>query len=57
MIDFWRMVYEQGVSVIIMMDGEKLSEDTCSTYWPESGHLGLSDSMNVFKRYKQSAHN
>lgn len=33
-IDFWRMIYEQKVSSIVMMDDGKLMDDSCAIYWP-----------------------
>ncbi|XP_067943347.1 receptor-type tyrosine-protein phosphatase mu-like [Watersipora subatra] len=50
-VDFWRMVYEQGVSTIVMMDGIDLQEDTCAEYWPDLQQLGLADSNQVYKSY------
>lgn len=46
--DFWRMVSEQGISVIVMLS--ELGEGKCPRYWPEDeGTYG-----NVSVRYVQA---
>ncbi|KAL1493162.1 hypothetical protein ABEB36_011272 [Hypothenemus hampei] len=48
--DFWRMVSEQGISVIVMLS--ELGEGKCARYWPEEGTEGEYDHITV--RYVQA---
>lgn len=34
LIDFWKMVYDQKVNTIVMMNSSEFKEDTCTQYWP-----------------------
>lgn len=48
--DFWRMISEQGISVIVMLS--ELGEGKCARYWPEEGCDALYDHITV--RYVQA---
>lgn len=48
--DFWRMISEQGISVIIMLS--ELGEGKCARYWPEEGGEASYDYITV--RYVQA---
>ncbi|XP_050313580.1 tyrosine-protein phosphatase 69D isoform X2 [Anthonomus grandis grandis] len=48
--DFWRMISEQGISVIVMLS--ELGENKCARYWPEEGCEGTYDHITV--RYVQA---
>ena len=43
-IDFWKLVYDQDVHTIIMMEPMTYDDDTCAEYWPE-------DHMKQFKPF------
>lgn len=46
-VDFWRMVYEQNVSTIIMMDDKQLFEESCALYWPTALNNKRMDMTNM----------
>ncbi|XP_060537066.1 tyrosine-protein phosphatase 69D [Cylas formicarius] len=48
--DFWRMISEQGISVIVMLS--ELGEAKCARYWPEEGCEATFDHIMV--RYVQA---
>ncbi|XP_066158731.1 tyrosine-protein phosphatase 69D isoform X1 [Euwallacea fornicatus] len=48
--DFWRMISEQGISVIVMLS--ELGEGKCARYWPEEGSEAVYDHITV--RYVQA---
>lgn len=40
--DFWRMIWEQGCKVIIMVTNlRERTRDQCAKYWPEEDHKPL----------------
>lgn len=49
-LDFWRMISEQGISVIVMLS--ELGENKCARYWPEEGTEACYDHITV--RYAQA---
>ncbi|XP_065194398.1 sushi, von Willebrand factor type A, EGF and pentraxin domain-containing protein 1-like isoform X2 [Sycon ciliatum] len=53
--DFWRMVWEQRASVILMVTGqEERGVTKCAKYWPmdESDNLGIYEDMEVMLKEK-----
>ncbi|XP_076262498.1 protein tyrosine phosphatase 69D isoform X2 [Rhynchophorus ferrugineus] len=48
--DFWRMISEQGISVIVMLS--ELGEGKCARYWPEEGTDATYD--HIIVRYAQA---
>ncbi|CAG9763906.1 unnamed protein product [Ceutorhynchus assimilis] len=48
--DFWRMISEQGISVVVMIS--ELGDGKCARYWPEEGAESTYD--NVLVRYLQA---
>ena len=35
-IDFWKLIYDEKVNTVIMMNNTDFKEDTCAQYWPTS---------------------
>ena len=35
MVDFWRMIWEKGVCSVVMMDDDRLQDESCARYWPD----------------------
>ena len=46
-VDFWKLVYDYGVTSIVMMNSVDFKEDTCAEYWPHQRGIHKWDPLCV----------
>ena len=52
--DFWRLIHDYNVSVVVMLNDKTENDDSTHQYWPEEGKFFVIDITSTFDINKPS---